>query len=74
MIDTPELRRFADAEPPPRNYDPGKETLRQKLAADTERYLQCGGQIQEVDHHANRNPLYGLGTMHSLVPGRQISL
>ena len=74
MIDTPEFKRFNETSEPPRNYKEEKELLRQQLQADTERFLQAGGAVQQIDHRANRNPQFGLGTMHSVVPGRQISL
>tara|TARA_R110002110_G_scaffold415835_1_gene657199 strand:+ start:23679 stop:23906 length:228 start_codon:yes stop_codon:yes gene_type:complete len=75
MQQTDEMRwLIAPVEPPPRNYKAEKEALRRQLEADTARYLQRGGRIDQVDHQANRNPQFGLGTMHSIVPGRQISL
>jgi hypothetical protein len=68
------LRHFPERDPPSRNYSSEKEDARRKLQTDTERFLSAGGVIEVIDYTANRNPQFGLGTMHSVVPGRQISL
>lgn len=69
-----EMRRFTETAEPPRNYKAEKELQRQELQAHVEAFEQAGGKIEVVDHQANRNPRFGLGTMHSVVPGRQVSL
>ena len=72
--DSPELRRFSESDPPPRNYRAEKEAQRRQLQEDIDQFLAAGGAIERIDHTANRNPEFGLGTMHSVIPGRQISL
>lgn len=52
------LPHFTQYDPPPKNYTPAKMMASAEIERQVAEFRARGGQIQRVDHTANRVPVF----------------
>lgn len=57
------LRHFPERDPVPMNVRPEKQQARTEIELAMADYLANGGKIDVVDHTANRNPRFIIGSV-----------